>query len=82
MSQRLPDELHEKISNFFYFVRRYFKEFQTLKSSDIHAADETSVLFENVASSTVSVAGEKTVTLKSTGHDKLCTTVMLSGKSR
>ena len=81
MSQRLPDELHEKISNFFYFVRRYFKEFQTLKSSDIHAADETSVLFENVASSTVSVAGEKTVTLKSTGHDKLCTTVMLSGKS-
>ena len=43
--------------------------------------DETSVLLENVSSSTVTSKGEKAVVMKTTGHEKAAVTVLLTGRS-
>ena len=43
--------------------------------------DETSVNFENPASTTISRKGENTVSLATTGHEKKCVTVLLTASS-
>ena len=80
-SQRLPSELCDKIVQFFTYDRQYFKTFPKIQEHNIVAMDETSVLLENVSSSTVTSKGEKAVVMKTTGHEKAAVTVLLTGRS-
>ena len=43
--------------------------------------DETSVLFENPSSKTITRKGEHTVSLSTTGHEKACVSVILCATS-
>ncbi len=49
--------------------------------SSIIGCDETPCWFEPAASTTVEARGAKSVTIKTTGHDKMRCTVMLTGKA-
>ena len=80
VSQRLPGEICEKVYKFLLFVLSFFKR-HTISPSHIYAADETSVILDAVSSDTVDFKGAKTITLKTTGHDKLCVSVMLLAAS-
>ena len=60
-SQRLPPELSQKVTDFFFYVRKYFKMCPKITNAEIMAMDETSCLFENVSSSTVTSKGDKSV---------------------
>ena len=77
-SQRLPPELSQKVTDFFFYVRKYFKMCPKITNAEIMAMDETSCLFENVSSSTVTSKGDKSVCMRTTGHEKLAVTVCLS----
>ena len=54
---------------------------KTICQNHIVAMDETSVNFENPASTTISRKGENTVSLATTGHEKKCVTVLLTASS-
>ena len=77
-SQRLPPELSKKVSNFFFYLRKYYKQHPEITNAKIIAMDETSCLFENVSTTTVTTKGDKSVCMRTTGHEKLAVTVCLS----
>ena len=79
-SQKLPSDLVPKLISFFAFLRKYFETY-SIPAKDIIAADETSVQFDCTGNSTIEIQGVKTVSLASTGHDKLCVTVMLAASA-
>ena len=76
-SQKLPSDLVPKLVSFYAFLRKYYETY-SISQRDIIAADETSVQYDCTGSSTIELKGSKTVALASTGHDKLCVTVMLA----
>ena len=77
IAQKLPAALDEKIFNFQRFI------IKNRKITDFHLArignmDETPMCFDMPHSSTLHKKGEKTVLLRTTGHDKDHFTVVLA----
>ena len=79
VAQNAPVQYGEKIVNFLVFVRQLRNKSQ-YELNRILNCDETPVWFENVGSRTLEKVGAREVTLKTTGHEKLRCTVMLTGK--
>ena len=76
ISQRLPDDLEEKITSFQSFVIRVRRS-KNYSLVNIGNMDETPVWFDMPTSKTVDSVGAKTVLLKTTGHEKTRFTVVL-----
>lgn len=77
IAQKLPADLEEKIRSFQRYIikqRTYFN----FPLSSIGNMDETPVQFDMLGSTTVDFKGAKTITVKSTGHEKSRFTVVLS----
>ena len=79
-SQRLPKDVADRTKNFFIYLRKYYLTYDILES-DIIAADQTPIYFDSVGSSTIDHVGSKSISLRSTGHDKMNFTVMLSASA-
>lgn len=77
IAQKLPSDLEEKIIQFQRFVIQKRKE-TPFELSQIGNMDETSVSFDLPANKTINQKGEKTVFIKTTGHEKTNFTVVLS----
>ena len=77
ISQRLPDDLEEKITSFQSFVIRARRS-KNYSLVNIGNMDETPVWFDMPTSKTVDSVGAKTVLLKTTGHEKTRFTVVLA----
>ena len=77
ISQRLPDDLEEKITSFQSFVIRA-RQSKNYSLVNIGNMDETPVWFDMPTSKTVDSVGAKTVLLKTTGHEKTRFTVVLA----
>ena len=77
IAQKLPEDLESKIFNFQRFVINQRKKHNYLLS-DIGNMDETPMNFDMVGNRTVSLKGEKTILLKTTGHEKIRFTVVLA----
>ena len=56
--QRLPADLIPKVTRFFAYLRQYYQKF-TISPKEIFACDETSVLFENIGTTTVDFKNQK-----------------------
>ena len=77
ISQRLPDDLEEKITSFQSFVIRARRS-KNYSLVNIGNMDETPVWFDMPTFKTVDSIGTKTVLLKTTGHEKTHFTVVLA----
>lgn len=77
LAQKLPEDLEEKITLFQSVVIKMRKKEQ-YDLSQIGNMDETPVWFDMPTSKTVSAKGEKTVLVRTTGHEKSRFTVVLS----
>ena len=68
-SQHLPSDVVPKLVRFFHYYRELLEKHK-FEASNIINMDETPFWLDAVRSRTISMSGEKTVSLKSTGHDK------------
>ena len=69
VAQKDPDLLIAKIVSYILHVRRLRIKY-SCQPSDIIAFDETPVWADMVSNTTVDVVGKKTVSMKTTGHEK------------
>ena len=79
-SQHLPEQLVPKLVDFFHFYRALLEDHK-FDLSNIINMDETPMWLDAVASRTISFSGEKTTSLKSTGHDKKNVTVLVAASA-
>ena len=77
IAQKLPAHYEEKVTNFHRFIIRQ-RERHGYDLSLIGNMDETPVWFDMPCASTVNSKGEKTVLVKTTGHEKSRFTVVLA----
>uniref|UniRef100_A0A8C3IBY8 HTH CENPB-type domain-containing protein n=1 Tax=Chrysemys picta bellii TaxID=8478 RepID=A0A8C3IBY8_CHRPI len=77
IAQKLPRDLEEKIESFQRFIIKYRKEY-AFELSQIGNMGETPMTFDLLSNRTVTGVGEKTVLIKTTGHEKIYFTVVLS----
>ena len=77
IAQKLPKELDDKVIKFHKFVIKCRKK-NKYDLACIGNMDETPVWFDMPSNSTVHKAGEKTIFVKTTGHEKSHFTVVLS----
>ena len=77
ISQKLPKDLEEKIDSFQKFIIKQRKE-TTFELNQIGNMDETPMTFDLPSNRTVSAVGEKTVLIKTTGHEKSRFTVVVA----
>ena len=80
VAQKDPDLLISKIVSYILRVRRLRMKY-SYQPSDIIAFDETPVWADMVSDTTVDVVGKKTVSMKTTGHEKCRVTAGLAAKS-
>eukprot|EP00794_Sanderia_malayensis_P013386 gene13386-14759_t len=79
IAQKDPDLLIAKIVSYILRVRRLRQKY-CYRFNDIIAFDKTPVWADMVSSTTVDVTGSKTISLKTTGHEKCRVTVGLAAK--
>ena len=79
VSQKDPELVIGKLVSYVLRVRRLRLQ-HNYKLEDIYAMDETPVWSDMVSNSTVEKVGAKTVTMKSTGHEKSRVSVCLTAK--
>ena len=79
-AQKDPSYVVDCIVAYVMHVRRIQKQFN-FHDADIIAMNETPVWKDMVSNNTVEKTGSKEVPMKSTGHDKVCVSVCLTGKS-
>ena len=79
-SQKLPSDLIPKVLSFLTFIRQYY-EVNTITDDYIIAMDQTAVFYDMASSKTITFTGDKTVSLATTGHEKLNITVILAASS-
>ena len=79
VAQKDPDLLIAKIVSYILRVRRLRIKY-SYQPSDIIAFDETPVWADIVSNTTVDVVGKKTVSMKTTGHEKCRVTAGLAAK--
>ena len=77
VAQRMPDHVEEKIVSFHKFVIR-MRKLREYSLSQIGNMDETAVYFDMPGNSTLHHKGDKTVILRTTGHEKDKVTVILA----
>ena len=77
IAQRLPEDLEDKTIKFQRYVIKIRREHE-YPLSRIGNADQTPLTFDIPSNTTVAQRGEKTVTMKTTGHEKDRFTVMLA----
>jgi len=77
IAQKLPQDLAEKVTSFQKFVIGLRQKFD-YDLSQIGNMDETPMTFDLPGNRTVNPIGEKTVMVKTTGHEKTHFTVVLS----
>lgn len=77
ISQKLPEDYEEKLSNFQSFVIKMRKR-NRYSLSQIGNADQTPLTFDLPADTTVNPKGASTVSIKTTGNEKNRFTVMLA----
>ena len=80
VAQKDPDLLISKIVSYILRVRRLRMKY-SYQPSDIIVFDETPVWADMVSDTTVDVVGKKTVSMKTTGHEKCRVTAGLAAKS-
>ena len=80
MAQKDPDQVIDKLVAFVLRVRRIATK-HPFKASDIIAMDETPFWADIVSDTTVDVTRKKTVTVKTTGHEKSRVSVCLAAKA-
>ena len=80
VAQKVPDQLIDKLVSFVIHVRRFAIKYN-YDVSDIIAMDETPVWMYMVSNTTVEVSGTKSVTVKTTGHEKTRVSVCLAAKA-
>lgn len=76
IAQRLPNEYENKIVAFHQYIIQKRQKFNFL-FSQIGNADQTPIYWDMPRSSTITTKGAKTVSIKSTGNEKMRCTVML-----
>ncbi len=76
-AQKTPDMMVEKMVSFIRFMERARERIKA-KPSEIYAMDETAVWFDMLAETSVDQKGVKTVSVKTTGHEKSKFTVILT----
>ena len=77
IAQKLPADVENKILSFQQFVIRERKQFD-FSISQIGNMDETPMFFDLPGNSTVHMIGDKTVSIKTSGHEKTHFTVILA----
>ena len=77
IAQKLPKELTEKVNNFLTFIIKHRKA-NEYKLSSIGNMDETPLNFDMPSNSTVNKMGEKSILIKTLGHEKTHFTVVLT----
>ena len=80
MAQKDPEQLVAKLVSYVLRVRRLRME-HSLELGNIIAMDETPVWADMVSNTTLEKTGTKTVTMKSTGHEKCRVSVCLSARA-
>lgn len=77
IAKKLPKDIDEKIHNFAKFIIKERKMFD-FSLENIINMDETPMYFDMPGNTTVDKVGTKTVTVKTTGHEKQHFTVVLA----
>lgn len=77
IAQKLPADVETKVISFQRYVIQIRKEFN-FQLCSIGNMDETPMQFDMVGNTTIDVKGSKTVSVRSTGHEKSHFTVVLS----
>ena len=80
VAQKDPSKLIDKLVSYILHARRYASKYNYLPSNII-AMDETPVWSDMISDTTVHKTGDKTVTMKTTGHEKLRVSVCLTAKA-
>ena len=80
MAQKDPDQLIDKLVAFVLHVHRVSMK-HPHDAADIVAMDETPVWSDMVSETTVDATAKKTVSAKTTGHEKSCVSVCLAAKA-
>ena len=80
IAQQDPERMAAKLVSYVIQVRR-LQEKHKYRPSDIIAMDETPVWCDMISETTVDTTGKKTITLKSTGHEKARVSVCLAAKA-
>ena len=80
MAQKDPDKLTEKLVSFVDYIGKAVSS-KGILEKDIIAMDETAVWFDMVSPTTIDARGTKSVSLKTTGHEKSHLTVVLAAKA-
>ena len=77
VAQRMPDHVEDKIVSFHRFVIQ-MRRLREYPLSHIGNMDETAVYFDMPGNSTLHHKGDKTVIIRTTGHEKETVTVILA----
>ena len=80
VGQNIPADCTEKVVKFVIYMKSLRNKFKD-NLADIFVMDETPIWLEPVSTTTVEKKGAKEVPLKSTGHEKLRVTVVLTAKA-
>ena len=80
MAQKNPDQVIDKLVAFVLHVRHIAMK-HPFKASDIIAMNETPIWADMVSDTTVDVTGKRSVTVKTTGHEKSRVSVCLAAKA-
>jgi len=76
-AQKTPAEMTEKMVSFVRYMERQWSNIGG-KPEDIYAMDETAVWFDMMPQTTANDKGAKSISVKTTGHEKSCCTVILT----
>ena len=81
VAQQDPERIVGKLVSYVMHVRK-LQEKHKYSASDIIAMDETPVWCDLISETTVDTRGKKTITLKSTGHEKSASVGLSCRKGR
>ena len=80
IAQKDPDKLIDKLVSFVLQVRRLSLRYE-YQAADIIAMDETPIWIDMLSDTTIDATGTKSVTVKTTGHEKSRVSVCLAAKA-
>lgn len=80
VSQQDPERMVAKLVSYVIHVRR-LQEKHKYRASDIIAMDETQVWCDMISETTIDATGKKSITMKTTGHEKAKVLVCLAAKA-
>ena len=81
MAQKDPEQPVAKLVSYVLRVRRRLRMEHDFELGNIIAIDETPVWADMVSNTTLEKTGTKTVTMKSSGHEKCRVSVCLSARA-